>query len=665
MRRIATRFRYGSWDGSQQSPLSADDVLGAIAEDLMEYGDLKWAMRNLMSRGMPMPDGGYMQGLRDMLKQLRDKKRERLQQFDLSSVMQDIEKKLAEILAMEQSTINEWLDQDNQEFANDVLQKIAERSQETLDELPNDPAGKMKALETYEFLNPDAQRKYLELLNELRKAMAQTFFQNVENMVKDLSDGDIERMKDMVQAMNDMLVKKIAGEDPKFEDFMDKFGDMFGDNPPKTLDELLDQMRRQMAASQSLMNSLTSEQQQQLQALMSDRLGDPELESALRKLTQEMDFLDPQGSRYRFEGTEQVDLDAAMELMDEMHQIDDLMAQVQAAERGGDPDHIDSELVESLLGDDAMESIDDLKKLLDALEEAGYVRPTGDDKWEITPRGSRMIGQRALGEIYARLRRQSLGNHAIPEEGRFGERLEQTKTHEFGDPFHLHMPRTIRNAIDRDGPRTPVHLRHEDFEIYRSEQVTSTATAMLVDLSWSMALRGSFQSAKKVALALHNLITSQYPRDSFYIIGFAAYARELKAHDLPFLQWDEYLLGTNMQHALLLAERLLAKHDASTKQVIMISDGEPTAHLEKGQAQFAYPPTSATIRETYKAVKRCTQKGIAINTFMLDANQYLKEFMDDIARINGGRVFYTSPEKLGEYILVDYVQHKRKKLAGR
>ena len=665
MHRFATRFRYGSWDGSQQAPLSADDVLGAIAEDLMEYGDLKWAMRNLLSRGMTMPDGGYIQGLRDMLKQLREQKRERLQQFDLSSVMQDIEQKLAEILAMEQNTVDEWLDQDSETFANDVLRKIAERSQETLDELPDDSAGRMKALEKYEFLNPDAQRKYLDLLNELRKAMTQTLFKNVENMVKNLSDGDITRLKDMVQAMNEMFVKKIAGEDPGFEDFMDKFGDMFGDTPPKTIDELLEQMRRQMAASQSLMNSLTPDQQQQLQSLMSDRLGDPQLESALRKLAQEMDFLDPQGSRFRFDGKEQIDLEAAMELMDEMHQIDDLIAQVQAAERGGDPDHIDSDLVQSLLGDEAVESIDDLKKLLDTLEEAGYVRPTGDDKWELTPRGSRMIGQRALGEIYARLRRQSLGNHAIPEEGRFGERLEQTKAHEFGDPFHLHMPRTIRNAIDRDGPRTPVRLRHQDFEIYRSEQITSTATAMLVDLSWSMALRGSFQSAKKVALALHNLITSQYPRDSFYIIGFAAYARELKAHDLPFLQWDEYLLGTNMQHALLLAERLLAKHDASTKQVIMISDGEPTAHLEKGQAQFAYPPTAATIRETYKAVKRCTQKGIAINTFMLDANQYLKEFMDDIARINGGRVFYTSPEKLGEYILVDYVQHKRKKLGGR
>ena len=554
MHRFATRFRYGSWDGSQQAPLSADDVLGAIAEDLMEYGDLKWAMRNLLSRGMTMPDGGYIQGLRDMLKKLREQKRERLQQFDLSSVMQDIEQKLAEILAMEQNTIDEWLDQDSETFANDVLRKIAERSQETLDELPDDSAGRMKALEKYEFLNPDAQRKYLDLLNELRKAMTQTLFKNVENMVKNLSDGDITRLKDMVQAMNEMFVKKIAGEDPGFEDFMDKFGDMFGDTPPKTLDELLEQMRRQMAASQSLMNSLTPDQQQQLQSLMSDRLGDPQLESALRKLAQEMDFLDPQGSRYRFDGKEQVDLEAAMELMDEMHQIDDLIAQVQAAERGGDPDHIDSDLVQSLLGDEAVESIDDLKKLLDTLEEAGYVRPTGDDKWELTPRGSRMIGQRALGEIYARLRRQSLGNHAIPEEGRFGERLEQTKAHEFGDPFHLHMPRTIRNAIDRDGPRTPVRLRHQDFEIYRSEQVTSTATAMLVDLSWSMALRGSFQSAKKVALALHNLITSQYPRDSFYIIGFAAYARELKAHDLPFLQWDEYLLGTNMQHALLLAE---------------------------------------------------------------------------------------------------------------
>ena len=338
---------------------------------------------------------------------------------------------------------------------------------------------------------------------------------------------------------------------------------------------------------------------------------------------------------------------------------------MQAAERRGDPEGIDQDTLKALLGDDAGDSLEDLTKLVDALRDAGYIRSAGGDKWELTPRGSRMIGQQALGEIYARLRRQSLGSHAVPEEGRFGERKEQTKTYEFGDPFHLHMPRTIRNAIDRAGPSLPIDLRHEDFEIYRSELLTSTATAMLVDQSWSMALRGSFQAAKKVALALHNLITSQYPRDQFHIIGFAAYANELKAHDLPFLQWDEYVLGTNMQHALLLAERLLSRQDAGSKQIIMISDGEPTAHLlPDGRHRFAYPPTPETFRATFRAVKRCTQKGIAINTFMLDANDYLKDFMDHVARINGGRVFYTTPEKLGEYILVDYVDHKRKKLGG-
>ena len=250
----------------------------------------------------------------------------------------------------------------------------------------------------------------------------------------------------------------------------------------------------------------------------------------------------------------------------------------------------------------------------------------------------------------------------MPEEGRFGERIEDTKPYEFGDPFHLHMPRTIRNAINRNGPQTPVRLQPDDFEIYRSEMITSTATAMLVDLSWSMALRGSFQAAKKVALALHNLITTQYPKDSFYIIGFAAYAKELKAHDLPYLQWDEYVLGTNMQHALLLAEKLLAKHPSGSKQIIMISDGEPTAHIEHGEAIFAYPPTPQTIRATFRAVKRCTTRGIAINTFMLESSEYLRAFMNEIARINGGRVFYTAPEQLGEYILVDYVENKRKKL---
>jgi uncharacterized protein with von Willebrand factor type A (vWA) domain len=676
MRHFPTNYRFSQWDGSQKLPLDPDAIMAALADDLMEYGDMRWAMRNLMSKGMQIPQGANLQGLRDMLKQLRDRKRQQLERFDLSSIFDEFRERLDEILQMERSTIDEWLNKDeaseieatqgsDQDFSGDVLKSIAERNRDQLDQLPQDVASQVKILEKYEFLNPDAQRKFLELLNELRRAMANTFFNDIENMVNKLSDGDVGRMKDMVKALNDMLVKKIAGEDPGFDEFMKEFGDMFGDNPPQSLDELMEQMQQQMAAAQSLMNSLSAEQQQQLQSLLSDRFGDPELNAELNKLAKEMDFLNPDGNQYRFGGDERLDLESAMQLMNDMQDVDELIGQLQDAERGGDMDGINKDLLQDLMGDDAVDDLEQLNEMLKALEEAGYIRPTDDEGWELTPRGSRLIGQKALGEIYNRLKRQSLGNHAIPEEGRFGERLEQTKPYEFGDPFHLHMPRTIRNAIDRNGPGTPVRLQPDDFEIYRSELITSTATAMLVDLSWSMALRGSFQAAKKVALALHNLITSQYPKDSFYIIGFAAYAKELKAKDLPYLQWDENQLGTNMQHALLLAEKLLSKHHSGSKQIIMISDGEPTSHLENGQAQFAYPPTPETIRATFRAVKRCTTRGIAINTFMLESSYYLKAFMDEIARINGGRVFYTSPEKLGEYILVDYVQNKKKRLARR
>ena len=663
MRHFATRFRYSRWDGTQTPDISADDVLAAIADDLTEYGDLRWALRNLMSRGM-RTDHQPVQGLRDIMRKLRDRRRERLEQFDLSSVMRDIEQQLSDIVEMEQDTIDEWVDREDDEYADRVLKEIADRNQEALDDLPDDVGSKMKTLEGYEFLNPDAQRKFLELLNQLRQAMTRTFFNDIERMVNQMSGEDIKRMKDMIKALNEMLTRKITDQDPRFDDFMREFGDMFGDNAPESLDELLDQMRRQMAAAQSMLSSLSPQQREQLQSLMSNRFGDPELESELVKLAQEMEFLNPEGKRYVFAGGEELDLEAAMRLMGEMRDLDQLIEQVREAERSGDVERIDEDALRDMLDDEAADSLDNLKELLKALRDAGYIRE--GDRWELTPRGARMIGQKALGEIYARLRRQRLGSHALPEEGRFGDRLEQTKPYEYGDPFHLHMPRTIRNAIDRNGPSTPVHLKPDDFEVYRSELRTSTATAMLVDQSWSMALRGAFQAAKKVALALHNLITSQYPRDNFYIIGFAAYARELKAHDLPLLQWDEYVLGTNMQHAMLLAESLLSKHDAGSKQIIMISDGEPTAHLlPNGRHYFSYPPTPETYRATYGAVRRCTRKGIAINTFMLDSSYYLKEFMDQIARINGGRVFYTSPERLGEYVLIDYVEGKRKKLARR
>ncbi len=677
--RFTSFNRYSHWDGSQTRRLDANDILNAISEDLMEFGDLQQAMRYLMQRGMETSDGGYIKGLRNLIRQLKDKKKQRLDRFDMNSVLDDIKKQLDEILQMEKASIDEWIDQKSAgdpqnhnnitNFSDRVLGDIGRKSQAYISNLPPDTAGRVKSLQAYEFLNADAQKKFLKLVDDLQKAMTRSFFNNVEKIVNNMSEGDIERMKNMIKALNDLLVKKISGQDPEdlnkeFRKFMAEFGDMFGDNPPQTLDELLERMQQQMAATQSLFNSMNPRQQEQLQELMADKFGDPELNSEMARLAKEMDFLNPNNKGYDFTGNEEIGLNAAMELMDEMAQLDQLEQDMQRAQYDGKVEGIDKSQLEDMLGSEARENLEEIEQMLKVLEEAGYARQSGN-KWELTPRGSRSLGQKALGEIYQRLKNQNLGNHAIPEEGRFGERMEESKAYEFGDPFHLHMPRTIRHAIDREGPGAPIRLKIEDFEIYRSEMMTQTATVLMVDLSWSMALRGSFQSAKKVAMALHNLITTAYPRDSLYILGFSAFAKEIKAHDLPYLQYDDYLLGTNMQHALMLAEKMLARHPQGSRQIIMITDGEPTAHLENGQPVFAYPPTEATISKTLKAIKSCTIRNITINTFMLDQSYYLKAFVDRMTKINGGRVFYTEPDNLGEYILVDYVQSKKKKLHKR
>jgi uncharacterized protein with von Willebrand factor type A (vWA) domain len=471
----------------------------------------------------------------------------------------------------------------------------------------------------------------------------------------------------MVRELNEMLSEKMAGGQPNFQGFMDKYGDLFGPNPPQSLEELIEQMQQQAAAMQALLDSLPADMRRQLQDLLMDKVGDSDLQRELGELMINLDILYPSPdmqNQYPFRGDEELDLLQAMNLMDDLQGLDDLEKQLERTQYGGNLDEIDEEKLRELLGEEAYQTLKQLKDFLEILEEAGYIRRKGKN-WELTPKGLRKIGEKALGEIYAQLKKSGYGKHPQRDRGPGGERADETKRYEFGDPFHLNLGDTIMNAVFREGPQVPVRLDKDDFEVFRSETLTTTATVMMLDLSWSMALRGSFQAAKKVALALQNLIHSQFPRDSLYILGFSAYARELRSDELPYVRWDESVLGTNMHHAFMIAQKLLARHKLGTRQIIMISDGEPTAHLEHGRSYFAYPPSPITIRETLKEVRRCTQKGIVINTFMLDRNYYLKEFVNQIARMNKGRVFYTTPEKLGQYILVDYVSQKRKRLGGQ
>lgn len=706
------QYRYRQWDGSQEiAELDADDVLKSLSDDLLNFGDLQQALRSMMQRGVRSPDGERSDGLRDLLQRLRQQRREALDRFDLSSVFEDIQRQLDEILDLERGTLDDRLDEvgprpqppsaeegeqgelgelgqppsqqaapqqaepqqrgedglteEEKERLIEALRQRLERKTEQLEGLPEDAPGQMSGLREYEFENSEAKERYEQLLEQLKQAMMNRFFNDLSQSLQDMSEQDMDRTRQMVQDLNEMLEQRARGEEPDFDGFMDKYGDMFGDNPPQSLDELIEQLQQQAAQMQNMLDSLPSEMRQQLNELMQQRMGEMGMDSELMRLAQNLESLYPMRdmrNQYPFRGDEDLNLESGMNLMDYMQQLDQMERALEQVQYGGDLNNIDPDQLEELLGDEARETLEQLKNLLELLEEAGYIRKNGNT-WELTPRGTRKIGEKALAEIYANLKRQSFGKHNVPETGRYGDRADDTKLYEFGDPFHLHLKETIGNAIFRGGPNVPVQLQPDDFEVYRAETLTQTATVVMLDLSWSMALRGSFQAAKKVAMALNNLIRMQYPRDSLYLVGFSAYARELKAPELPYVRWDETVLGTNMHHALLIAQQLLAKHKVGTRQIIMITDGEPTAHLEQGRSYFAYPPSPITIRETLKQVRQCTKKDIVINIFMLDRSYYLKEFVGQVARINQGRVFYTTPDELGEYLLVDFVTHRRKSLS--
>jgi len=277
----------------------------------------------------------------------------------------------------------------------------------------------------------------------------------------------------------------------------------------------------------------------------------------------------------------------------------------------------------------------------------------------LTPKGLRLIGDQALADLYSRLSLYRSGQHPVGRPGAGQERSGETKAYEWGDPFHISIERTVRNALTRSGPGTPVRLEPADFEVARTEALARSATVIMLDLSLSMPMRGNFVAAKKVALALHSLISSRFPSDYLGIVGFSRYARAVALRELPEVSWD-YDWGTNIAHGLALSRRLLAPQ-RGTKQVIMVTDGEPTAYWPAGATEpvFAYPPTQETVDATLAEVARCTKEHIRVNTFALDATGHLRHFVEQMARLNGGRAFFTTPGTLGDYVLVDFLESRR------
>ncbi|MSQ28817.1 MAG: VWA domain-containing protein [Dehalococcoidia bacterium] len=548
----------------------------------------------------------------------------------------------------------------------EFMERMAAEKLDFLKGLPPELGGALTKLKDYDFWDSEAKQKYDELMDQLKQQMAQQMFQGMQQgmqgMQQGMSQEQMQAMRQMMQDLNQMLRDRLEGLEPNFEQFTGQWGEAFGPNPPQSLDELLDQLQDRAQQMQSLMESLSPEQRAELQQLSESMMQEMGLQDQMAELAASLSQLFPQDrpSDYQFRGDDPVTLQEAMRLMEEMAKTEELEASLKRAQTGADIPDADVAAMRELLGEEEAQQLENLRDLAKKLEEAGFAQRKGD-RLELTPRGIRKLGQKALRDIFEKLKKDRVGNHQLERRGVQGDSLQETKPYEFGDPFLLDLEKTVRNAVERGGPGIPVRLGPEDFEIFRTEHQTQCTTVLLLDQSRSMGYTGRFLAAKKVALALQSLIRGQFPRDNLYVVGFSAYATEIKQDDLAKVTWNYDASGTNMQHALMLSRQYLAKHKGGTKQIIMVTDGEPTAHLERGYAYFAYPPTHRTIQETLREVRRCTREGITINTFMLEQSYYLVEFMGQVAKLNRGRVFYSSPESLGQYVLVDYLGQKKRK----
>jgi uncharacterized protein with von Willebrand factor type A (vWA) domain len=641
-----SRNRYSRWDGSQD-PLGAelpiDELADRLAEDVLDGWGIDNSLRRLLENGMDGRFDGLRQ-LRERLERMRQAQRERTGRPDPLAAAK---RKLSEIEDLERTA----LAQDPGEEA-----RFTELE---LDTLPDNTAARIRALRDHEWRSQDAREKFDELLDELRRDMLDASFRQMTEGMQSLTPEDMERVKDMLADLNAMMEQRANGLGPsqqQFDDFMAKHGEFFPENP-KTFDELLEAMARRAMAMSRYMASLTPDQRRELSELMSEMMQDMDLAFQMNQLGQNLRSLAPQlpWDESMDMGGEPMGLSEGLDSIDQASRLDELEDALGQNYPGASLEDIDEEALRASLGDEAARDLRRLRQIERMLEDAGViVRSSG--RLELTPRGVRKLGERALTRVFERLKMAQAGSHEISAGGGIDEPTGQSRPWRFGDPFRLDLRKTVHNAVLRTGPSTDgVRLHPDDFEIEEAEHRTSTATVLLLDMSRSMPLRGHWLPAKRMALALHTLITTTYPEDSIQIVGFSDYARPMSPADLAEVDWEP-VYGTNMEHAFNLAGRILAKHRDASKQVLLVTDGEPTAHLEGEYVYFNWPPVRETLEKTYKEAMRLAKSGVTMNIFMLEETPGLAGFIDRLAKIVGGRVFTSTGEEIGDLIVSDYVR---------
>ena len=660
-------YRYGAWRGGPDPLEPPFDVAGALdrlGERVLSGDRAADALRNLLRQGMP-----GTRGLRDLLRQARDRHRELRERGRLDGTLERVRELLDQAVEAERQA----LFPDPSDAA-----RLAEAE---LDQLPPDTARAVRQLADYQWRSPEAAAAYEQIRDLLRREVLDSQFRGMRDALAGASPEELQRIRDMVADLNAMLEADARGEDTQrqFEEFMERYGDMFPENP-RNLEELVDALARRAAAASRLAASLTPEQRAELAALSESVLGDLGLQYELDRLGRSLRARRPDLPWDRgaaMGGEEPLGLGDATTALEELADLESLESTLGQRYPGASLDDVDLEAVERALGRAAVDDVETLRRLERELTEQGYLlREQGELK--LSPKAIRRIGAVALRRIFSGLEEGRRGDHDVAGLGLAGEPTGASRPWVFGDEEPLDVVRTVRNAVLRAGPRRPggpgrpggavdspghpasrVELAPEDFEVLETERRTSAAVCLLVDQSYSMLLRETWGMAKATALALHSLVSTRYPQDALEIIGFSRLARTVRPADLPDLDAD-VSQGTNLHHALVLAGRHLDRHPEAEPVGLVVTDGEPTAPLEPdGYPWFAYPPERRTIELTLTEVTRLTRRGATVNVFMLDDDPRLVAFVDLIARLNGGRVFAPSPDRLGDYVVSDYLRARR------
>ncbi len=693
----APGHRFSAWDGTQE-PLGPDleELFGRLSEDVFHGWDFEAALRRLMEKGWRDARGKRLTGMDEMLEQMQRRRQAQLERFNLDSVFEDMREKLDRVISQERRGIQDRLDQAPDDGRR-LLERVAAERRRQLDGLPPDPGGAIRGLRDYEFMDSRAEAEFQRLLDEIRRNVVDSHFREITQSMQAMSGAEMAELREMAGDLNRLLRQKLDGASEaelqrSYERFRQRWGQMFP-NAPESFEEFVDQLMRQMARMDSLLQSLSPEMRRELESVIESVFDDPALQQTLAELAGTLESLSPRarlGSRYGFFGDQEVSLEEAMGLMDRLQSMEELEGELRGALRGEPLGAQALDRLREMLGENAARSLAGMRQLVEELEGRGLIERSAEGM-QLTARGMRKIGQKALGDLFGRLRRDRFGEHDLMRLGHGGERGDDSKRYEFGDPFDLDVQATVMNALSREaegggpdqagpgpdqggpGPRRAARRRDaapgpgagrvprldpQDFSVHRTESLTRCATVLMLDMSRSMPLRGYFYAAKKVALALDSLIRSQYPRDSLTVVGFSDLAREIPPRAISQLSVNEYVYGTNLQHALMLARHILGRTHAENKQVIIVSDGEPTAHIENGRPVFSYPPLPETFAKTLTEVRRCTLENIVINTFMLESNHQLVRFVNQMTRLNHGRAFFISPDRLGDYVLVDYVRSR-------